>query len=329
MARRIEVNKPRGASEDEAQRLLARILPPSWIVTTNIKEHMFPGRRKPELDCILLAPLGLFVLDFKNFRGVITPMLNQAWGGVEESSANPLEQIKDNLFPLKDLFEQQDERLRDLWIESLIGLTNESVELDWRSSDLHADARMHVALLGEVEAKARQIAATKRMALDSDLASKILAALKPTSLPNELFSGFDWSGASAVGEGATARPRSGENARANGQAPFELSSYDMELTIDETTVPGPSSPEDYGEADPISGLPRELRIAHAHAIFDQNYTNRDKLSEAYHRAAYSLSAREREEFDDDLYRVLFELEKGVLTTVINAEMKARPPVENE
>jgi hypothetical protein len=329
MARRIEVNKPRGASEDEAQRLLARILPPSWIVTTNIKEHMFPGRRKPELDCILLAPLGLFVLDFKNFGGVITPMLNQAWGGVDESSANPLEQIKDNLFPLKDLFEQQDGRLKDLWIESLIVLTNESVELDWRSSDLHADARMHVALLGEVETKVRQIAATKRMALDPDLASKILAALKPTSLPNGLFAGSDWAGASTVSDSATACPRSSKNARANAQASFEPSSYDMEVTIEETAAPGPSSPEEYGHVGPELGLPPEQQLAQAHLEFDCTYTDRGKLAEAYHKAVYGLSAQEREEFDDDLYRVLFELEKGELTTVINAEMKVCPPVENE
>ena len=212
MARRIEVNKPRSASEDEAQRLLARILPASWIITTNIKEHMFPGPRKPELDSILVAPVGLFVLDFKNYRGVITPMMNQPWGGLEAMLENPLEQASDNVYPLKDLLERHDKRLKEIWIESLIVLTNEAVELDWHTSDVNADTKTRITLLGEVESKVRRIAATRRMALDSDLASKILEALKPVSVPSRLFAEGDWRDVGAIDKTGTPAPRSPEPA---------------------------------------------------------------------------------------------------------------------
>lgn len=199
MAQRVEVNKPRGASEDEAQRLLARVLPRSWIITTNIKEHMFAGPRKPEIDSLLLTPAGLFILDFKNFRGVVTPMLNASWNGPKGTETNPLEQASDNIYPVKDLLGRYDEQLKNIWIESLIVLTNADVEVNWRASDVTADARMHISLLGEVESKVRQIAASKRMSLDSNLASKILAALKPIAIPPNLFSGPDWVDGSASG----------------------------------------------------------------------------------------------------------------------------------
>jgi hypothetical protein len=206
MARRIELFKPRGASEDEAQRVLARILPASWIITTNIKEHMFAGPRRPEIDSVLLAPLGLFVLDFKNFRGVITPMSNQPWGGLQEMKANPLEQAYDNMYSVKNLLERHDEKLKDIWIEPLIVLTNESVELDWRTSDVNAESRIRVALLGEVEARVRQIAATKRMALGADMAAKVLDAFKPISVPDGLFDRDDWRSANTIDKAVPSRP---------------------------------------------------------------------------------------------------------------------------
>jgi hypothetical protein len=198
MARRIEVSKPRSASEDEAQRLLARILPASWAVTTNIKEHMFSGPRRPEIDSLLVTPLGIFVLDFKNFRGAIAPMLNRYWGGLEEGSKNPLEQIYDNLYAVKDLVKRYDNELENVWIEPLIVLTHEDAELDWGASDLNETVKMRVSLLGEVESKVRQIAAnTRRTSLDASLALKVLEALRPISIPDGLFSGTDWVAASS------------------------------------------------------------------------------------------------------------------------------------
>jgi hypothetical protein len=156
---------------------------------------MFSGHLSREIDSVLLTPLGLFVLDFKNFSGAVTPMSSQAWGGLKPDAKNPLEQIFDSIYPVKDLLKRSDKLFDNIKIEGLIVLTGNKVELDWRSSDVRPDKRMHISLLGEVEASVRQIAgATRITPLNSELASKALQALnlKPASFPNGLFGSADW-----------------------------------------------------------------------------------------------------------------------------------------
>ncbi|MGY3695047.1 hypothetical protein ACVIGA_005127 [Bradyrhizobium sp. USDA 3240] len=104
MAHLVEINAARSESERAAQIFLAQHLPESWIITTNIKERNFSGRRKPEIDSVVVSPLGIFILDFKNFRGSVTPMTNHVWTGLEE---NLFDQADDNVFPVKDLIERR------------------------------------------------------------------------------------------------------------------------------------------------------------------------------------------------------------------------------
>ena len=152
---------------------------------------MFSGSRKPEIDSILITPLGLFVLDFKNYHGTITPRSNGAWGGAEDDRRNPLEQIQDNMYSVKDLLKAHDEQFKDIRLETLIVLTNQDAELDWRGSNVNADARMQISLIGEVEVKVRQLA-TKLKPLNRDVASKVLDALQLVSVPADLFISADW-----------------------------------------------------------------------------------------------------------------------------------------
>jgi uncharacterized membrane protein len=205
MAHLVKINEPRNESERRAQHRLSETLPASWLVTTNIKEHNFLGRRKPELDSVIICPFGIWILDFKNNRGVITPMSNGAWLGSNEKSKNPFEQGNDNLYPLKDLLRSYEERLGEFRIEYLIVLTNKDVELDWKQSDVNPDLRKHVALIGDVKAKISQFSRHKAP-LNAQLARQALAALKPrTSLPDEPFTHSDWITSDKVARAPTGR----------------------------------------------------------------------------------------------------------------------------
>jgi hypothetical protein len=191
MAHFIPINPPRTEAENEAQRLLARILPTSWIVTTNVYEHNFPTRRKTEIDSIVICPFGLFILDFKNFKSRqarIIPMANRVWDGLEGNAPNPIAEAQNKIFALKDLFRAHNQELDDeLWVEWLVVLTHRESELDWSSSDLNSDSILHVCSIGQVEGNIRQIGLARRVLLDRKLARQALRALKPAQLPSRLF----------------------------------------------------------------------------------------------------------------------------------------------
>ena len=68
MAQLVVIDPPRDDAERNAQKLLANMLPVSWIVTTNIYEAHFPkrkGRTKSEVDGVLICPVGVIVLSLK------------------------------------------------------------------------------------------------------------------------------------------------------------------------------------------------------------------------------------------------------------------------
>jgi Nuclease-related domain len=78
----VEVS-PGSGSESKAQRCLAEALPNDWIVTTNIQSHNFEDwglSGRGDADSIVISPRGIFVLEFKNWRGAsIIPNKNKAW----------------------------------------------------------------------------------------------------------------------------------------------------------------------------------------------------------------------------------------------------------
>jgi hypothetical protein len=191
MAHLIKVNTPRSESENQALTRLASKLPASWIITTNIYEYRFSGPTKREIDSLLICPLGIFVLDFKNYAGAITPMLNRDWGGVNNIDKNPLEQGQNSIFPLKDLFRNYDDDLpHAVWLEWLIVLTHSDARLAWNTSDLSTDLRSRICLIEDVETNIHQLARGS-FALGALTARKVLEALGQKSVAEDIFA--DWS----------------------------------------------------------------------------------------------------------------------------------------
>lgn len=181
MARLVRINEERNRAEREAQERLAQVLPSSWIVTTNIKEFNFQRKRR-ELDSLLICPFGLFVLDFKNHGGRITPQTNQAWGGVQEQK-NPFSQGQDALYSIKDKLESSHSGEK-WWVEWLVVMTNPRVVLDWAGSDCDDALRLHVCLVDDVQEHVERIAGKVR--LHAPQASLVLQAFKPPELASHL-----------------------------------------------------------------------------------------------------------------------------------------------
>src|SRR5580704_11074038 len=132
MAYLLEVNEPRSRSEAEAHLLLSNILPNDWIVTTNLWEKNFQGNRKPEIDSMLITPVGVFSLDFKHLRDDdrVIPKFNGPWIGLDERR-NPFDQGQLNSLAVKNgVFGAYDAQLgQKLFVEWLIVLTGHGV--DW------------------------------------------------------------------------------------------------------------------------------------------------------------------------------------------------------
>ena len=350
MAHLIRINPPRSASEARAQRQLSKTLPSSWILTTNINENNFKAvrslarKRKPEIDSALMCPLGIFILDLKNFAGLITPYVNKPWGGTEDRG-NPFTQSQDNLYPVKELLSSHDARLKTIWFEYLIVLTNKNVILNWQALDEVSPLRWHVALIDDVEEHVRKIAALSDNVrpLNSVRALEALRAFDPEELPEGLFD--HWNDKRVSGLAGRAKlivrkiaPRAAldsETVAADDPgAPnaFEtpavsvsdLSPYEVQLSIEETAVPIPPSPDAYEPLDPAhtespmigETFPGGRTLSRAHSVFAEQYFGSGRpLITAYREAVEGLSGQDLNEFDDSLYRLA--IPPDVLTSTIN------------
>ena len=177
MARLVRINDERNRAEREAQERLAHVLPAEWIVTTNIKEFNFQRNRR-ELDSLLICPLGVFVLDFKNHGGHVTPQTNQPWGGVQEQK-NPFSQGQDSIYAPKDKLESAHPGEK-WWVEWLVVMTNPRVVLDWTDSDCDDALRSRVCLVDEVQDHVERIAGKSRFRLEFPASTNGLGGVQAT-----------------------------------------------------------------------------------------------------------------------------------------------------
>ncbi|WLB18886.1 nuclease-related domain-containing protein [Bradyrhizobium japonicum] len=194
MARLIEVNRG-DDSEQCAQECLSKTLPSSWIVTTNVDERNFEGlhlNRKPEIDSILITPVGLFVLELKAHRGAIIPSQNGPWmrdGLPVDGGKNFFDQRRTNIFALKTLLQSKLDQ-RPPWIEGLIVFTRPDVDLNWDESDVdNNELRLQAVPIANVESSIQEIASGKGLSLE--VARDVVKALKPAKVPLDLFD--SWS----------------------------------------------------------------------------------------------------------------------------------------
>lgn len=222
MAVLVPIHTPRSFNEKESQERLREMLPDEWIITTNIKEHVFVGKRRPELDCVVLCPLGLFILDFKHVHGRIVPMAAQPWVGLD---SNPFDQLNDNNYPLKNLLKRRANI--DVWIDGLVVLTNKSAWIDWNGSDVQRPVRAQVTPLDGVELSIRAIRANEphRVPLDAAVAQRVLEMLGTQHVPIDLFRSETWLHASKS-------TSSGESQRDNSNGNAAIQSLQDELAVE-------------------------------------------------------------------------------------------------
>lgn len=189
MAQLVSINEG-DPSEVKAQRYLRDHLPDSWIVTTNVDERNFEGlglKIKTELDCVLITPVGVFVLDFKNYRGSVIPSQSGRWKVNDRYVDNPFSQRRKHEFALKELLKRSAKvQQQAIWIEGLIVFTARGVKLDWSASDIdHDDLRSRAISISQVESSVRKIASGRNFSVE--VARTALAALKPAEVPPNLF----------------------------------------------------------------------------------------------------------------------------------------------
>ena len=192
MAQLVVIDPPRDDAERNAQKLLANMLPVSWIVTTNIYEAHFPkrkGRTKSEVDGVLICPVGVVVLSLKHYSGLIVPKTSGQWGGVIEKD-NPINKVTNQMYQIKHLTKNE---LGDKFkLERLIVLTNRRVELDWTSTQLPQDEKLRITRVPDVEATVRAITEGGKTLLDGEKARQILVALETPEIGDDLFNHQDW-----------------------------------------------------------------------------------------------------------------------------------------
>lgn len=186
----VEVN-PGSGPESKAQRCLAGALPSDWIVTTNIQSHNFEDwglSGRGDADSIVISPRGIFVLEFKNWRGAsIIPNKNKAWVVDGAERKNPFPQGQAKRYAIKDLFKNFDRRFDDdSLFQYLIVLTHPEGVLDWSASDIRGPLRSRVALLDQVPDRIREIEPREKKKLHADLVRKALQELAPAVMPAEV-----------------------------------------------------------------------------------------------------------------------------------------------
>jgi hypothetical protein len=172
--------------ETKAQKRLAELLPSNWIVTTNITEAVFDADH--EVDCLVVCPIGIFVIDLKSHGGTITPRLTEPWPGLKYDKPKekyPFAQIRKEVFAVKNLLEGEapDD---DWWPKGVIVFSNPDAVLDWVGSDCKSRARTEVCRIEDVEKHIGMIAQETRSRPDARQAKIILKAVSAQNLPSHL-----------------------------------------------------------------------------------------------------------------------------------------------
>jgi hypothetical protein len=198
VAHLIEINTGT-PGERRAQDYLARVLPSSWIVTTNIDERHF-GTEKTEIDCAILAPIGVFLLDFKNHWGAITPSVNGPWkvrdGTIEEK--NPFNQMRRHIFLVTNKLKKRFGDDRVPWIEGLVVFTNETAKLDWEALEAYEPRlRLQAVKLDETESSVRSLASNRP--ISAEAASTFLNAFD-VKVPDDVFREWSTGSSSAASQ---------------------------------------------------------------------------------------------------------------------------------
>jgi hypothetical protein len=179
------------SAEQRAHEALGDLLPISWILTTNVPRYTFAGfLNARELDSVLITPLGIFVLDFKEFRLPILPRTHDRWVRSDgKQIKNPFRQIDLACMLLKEYFERSTKL--SLWIEGLIVVTNDNGFIDWKNSDVPDGLIKSVVRLHEVEQYVRKKFSERKRKLDARQAQRALDSLKPFDRGIDLFSSWN------------------------------------------------------------------------------------------------------------------------------------------
>lgn len=187
MGRLVEINKHERIEERVAQERLANILPEPWIVTTNIGAFNFRKRsHRRELDCMLISPLGAFVIDFKSHPGQITPLANEEWRGLtykNKKEVNPFEQGEKGAISVRNRL-AEDHPEHPWFLEWLIVLTNPNAVLDWAGSNCKDFQRPRVCLIDDVEKHIGILAQGLGFKPDARQAQLILETFAAKDLPS-------------------------------------------------------------------------------------------------------------------------------------------------
>jgi len=117
--------------EKRVNRLLGSSLSDDYYL---INDLYLQGSRG-DIDHILLAPNGIFVLETKNWRGKIT-CNGDKWhrSGKGEISSSPSRQVKWNASRIKRIIDNSPTlRTLDIWVEGIVILTNKHTTLNLNS----------------------------------------------------------------------------------------------------------------------------------------------------------------------------------------------------
>lgn len=113
--------------EKQVISLLSRNLSDDYYLINGLYLHGGGG----DIDHIVLAPAGIFVLEIKNWSGTI---LNQGeeWKrpGKGVSGSSPSSQVKRNVARIKQIIDSSTSfRFLGIWVEGIVGFTNKNASL--------------------------------------------------------------------------------------------------------------------------------------------------------------------------------------------------------
>lgn len=131
--KKIKINL-NGLSGEKQALSLVKKLPPEYVVFSNVT-LLFEGQES-ETDLIIVGPKGVFLIEVKNHKGVITGKPDdKRWAQFKETASqgkyinpfyNPTKQVKTHVYRLSSLLKEKGYKY---WIQGIVFFSNPEVEV--------------------------------------------------------------------------------------------------------------------------------------------------------------------------------------------------------
>lgn len=202
MAVHYSRGNPKSNERAAIQTLLSTFSDEYALITSIPRRDRFRDRpARKEIDCVLVGPHGVIVLELKHYSGNVHARHEGQWDGIGDKE-NPLQQAQDQAQQLKGRLEEGDQTLsKQIYVTSVVVLTHPNCELTCEGPYEQENVGFLSDVVNLVERKLASVNSRRGKNLNAALLTHILKILNITASPEQI---DVWRSVEAVAQRAAA-----------------------------------------------------------------------------------------------------------------------------